>query len=80
VQPHERFARNLREQQLRVALSQQALGLACDLDPTEIRRLERAVRESRLSTRTTLFVAIRHDGHLSGCASRGRRSRSARGR
>lgn len=33
MQPHERFARTLRDQQLRVALSQEALGLACDLHP-----------------------------------------------
>ena len=48
--PHEQFAGNLRRERMRVGLSQEQLGNACDLHPTEVSRLERAVREPRLST------------------------------
>lgn len=50
MEPHERFAANLRRERTRVGLSQEALGHACDIHPTEVSRLERAVREPRLST------------------------------
>jgi transcriptional regulator with XRE-family HTH domain len=50
VTPHEQFAGNLRRERMRVGLSQEQLGNACDLHPTEVSRLERAVREPRLST------------------------------
>jgi transcriptional regulator with XRE-family HTH domain len=50
VEPLEQFARNLRRERIRLGLSQERLGDACDLHPTEVSRLERAVREPRLST------------------------------
>ena len=50
MEPHERFGANLRRERTRVGLSQEALGHACDIHPTEVSRLERAVREPRLST------------------------------
>jgi transcriptional regulator with XRE-family HTH domain len=58
VEPHERFARNLREERKRSGMSQEALGHACDLHPTEISRLERARREPRLSTIVRLARAL----------------------
>jgi len=59
LEPEERFGRNLREERLRLGLSQEALGHACDLHPTEISRLERAVREPRLSTIVRLARALK---------------------
>jgi transcriptional regulator with XRE-family HTH domain len=50
MHPREQFARNVRGNRLRLGLSQEALGDRCDLHPTEVSRLERAVREPRLST------------------------------
>jgi transcriptional regulator with XRE-family HTH domain len=50
MQPHERFAQNLRAQRTRARLSQEALGDLCGLHRTEISLLERAAREPRLST------------------------------
>jgi transcriptional regulator with XRE-family HTH domain len=50
MEPHERFARNLRAQRERRGLSQEALGYACGLHRTEVSLLERAGREPRLST------------------------------
>jgi transcriptional regulator with XRE-family HTH domain len=47
---HDRFARNLREQRVRVGLSQERLAYACNLHRTEISLLERGEREPRLST------------------------------
>lgn len=44
------FACNVRVNRLRLGLSQEALGDRCDLHSTEVSRLERAVREPRLST------------------------------
>jgi transcriptional regulator with XRE-family HTH domain len=44
------FARNVRANRLRLGLSQEALGDLCDLHATEVSRLERAVRDPRLST------------------------------
>lgn len=58
MKPHERFAANLRRERLRAGMSQEALGHACDLHPTEISRLERAVREPRLSTIVRLARAL----------------------
>ena len=58
MKPHERFAANLRSERLRAGMSQEALGHACDLHPTEISRLERAVREPRLSTIVRLARAL----------------------
>jgi len=59
VEPHERFGANLRRERTRAGLSQEALGHACDLHPTEISRLERATREPRLSTIVRLARALR---------------------
>lgn len=50
VEPHQHFARNLRDQRARRGLSQEALAHACGLHRTEISLLERAAREPRLST------------------------------
>jgi len=50
VEPQERFGRNLREHRLRLGMSQEALAHAAGLHPTEVSRLERAVRDPRLST------------------------------
>jgi transcriptional regulator with XRE-family HTH domain len=59
VEPHEQFARNLKTRRDSAGLSQEALGHACDLHPTEISRLERAVREPRLSTIVKLARALK---------------------
>jgi transcriptional regulator with XRE-family HTH domain len=58
VEPRERFAANLRSERKRAGLSQEALGHACDLHPTEISRLERAVRDPRLATIVRLARAL----------------------
>lgn len=52
------FARNLRLTRTTVGLSQEALAHAADLHPTEISRLERAVRDPRLSTVHRLARAL----------------------
>jgi transcriptional regulator with XRE-family HTH domain len=59
VIPHERFARNLRRERQLHGLSQEALGRACGLHPSEISRLERAMREPRLSTVVRLARALK---------------------
>lgn len=58
MEPHERFGQNVRRERLRLDMSQEALGFACNLHPTEISRLERAVREPRLSTIVRLAHAM----------------------
>lgn len=58
VEPHERFARNLRAERLRAGLSQEALADACDLHRTEVSLLERAGREPRLGTIVRLARAL----------------------
>jgi hypothetical protein len=50
VTPEERFAANLRRQRLAKGLSQEALAERTGLHPSEVSRLERAVREPRLGT------------------------------
>jgi transcriptional regulator with XRE-family HTH domain len=50
VSPEEQFARNLRRRREAAGLSQQQLADRTGLHPTEISRLERAVREPRLGT------------------------------
>jgi transcriptional regulator with XRE-family HTH domain len=50
VKPEQQFARNLREARLRIGFSQEELAERCRLHATEISRLERGVREPRLST------------------------------
>jgi transcriptional regulator with XRE-family HTH domain len=44
------FARNLRRERERAKLSQEALGFRCDLNTSEVSRLERARRDPRLAT------------------------------
>jgi len=58
VTARETFARNLREQRLTQKLSQEALGQRCDLDMSEISRLERSVRDPRLATIVKLGNAL----------------------
>jgi transcriptional regulator with XRE-family HTH domain len=50
VTPEERFAANLRRQRLAKGLSQEQLAEKTGLHPSEVSRLERAVREPRLGT------------------------------
>jgi transcriptional regulator with XRE-family HTH domain len=50
VSPEERFAANLRKYRAAARLSQEQLAEKTGLHPTEISRLERAVREPRLGT------------------------------
>jgi transcriptional regulator with XRE-family HTH domain len=50
VIPEERFAANLRRHRKAARLTQEELAERSGLHPTEISRLERAVREPRLGT------------------------------
>lgn len=50
MQPEQQFAENLRRARTAAGLSQEQLSDLCGLHSTEISRLERAVREPRLST------------------------------
>lgn len=50
MSPEEAFAANLRRLRLAAGLSQEQLAGRTGLHPTEISRLERAVREPRLGT------------------------------
>jgi transcriptional regulator with XRE-family HTH domain len=50
VTPEERFAANLRRCRKAAKLTQEQLAARTELHPTEISRLERAVREPRLGT------------------------------
>jgi transcriptional regulator with XRE-family HTH domain len=50
VTPEERFAANLRRCREAAKLTQEQLSDRAGLHPTEISRLERAVREPRLGT------------------------------
>jgi transcriptional regulator with XRE-family HTH domain len=50
VTPEERFAANLRRCRKTAKLTQEQLAARTELHPTEISRLERAVREPRLGT------------------------------
>jgi transcriptional regulator with XRE-family HTH domain len=54
----ETFARNLRTERKRLDLSQEALGFRCDLDTSEISRLERSARDPRLATIVKLARAL----------------------
>jgi transcriptional regulator with XRE-family HTH domain len=56
--PRETFARNLRSERQRLKLSQEALGFQCDLNTSEISRLERSVRDPRLATIVKLAQAL----------------------
>lgn len=48
--PRKRFAVNLKKARKKVGISQEELGLRCDLHRTEISLLERSRREPRLGT------------------------------
>ena len=50
MRPEQRFAANLRRLRRDAGLSQEQLADRTGLHPTEISRLERAVREPRLGT------------------------------
>jgi len=52
------FARNLRAERRRLALSQEALGYSCGLDTSEVSRLERSQRDPRLATIVKLARAL----------------------
>lgn len=58
AQPKRRFGANVRRHRLRLGLSQEALGFKCGLHPTEISRLERAMREPRLGTIVVIARAL----------------------
>ena len=50
MSPEERFASNLRRLRTGAKLTQEQLSARAGLHPTEVSRLERAVRDPRLST------------------------------
>jgi transcriptional regulator with XRE-family HTH domain len=52
------FAANLRRERKRLALSQEALGFRCDLNMSEISRLERSRRDPQLATIVKLANAL----------------------
>jgi transcriptional regulator with XRE-family HTH domain len=52
------FACNLRTERKRLELSQEALGFRCDLNTSEVSRLERCVRDPRLATIVKLAKAL----------------------
>jgi transcriptional regulator with XRE-family HTH domain len=54
----ETFAANLRAERKRLKLSQEALGHCCDLNMSEISRLERSKRDPRLATIVKLARAL----------------------
>jgi transcriptional regulator with XRE-family HTH domain len=58
MEPRDVFAANLRRERLRLGLSQEALGHACDLNMSEVSRLERAKRDPRLATIVKLARAL----------------------
>jgi transcriptional regulator with XRE-family HTH domain len=58
MEARRQFAQNLREQRIRLGLSQEALGDACGLHRTEISLLERSGRDPRLSTIVKLARAL----------------------
>jgi len=59
VDLEQRFAANLRRARVAAGLSQEQLGLRCDLHHIEISLLERARREPRLGTIVKLAEALR---------------------
>jgi transcriptional regulator with XRE-family HTH domain len=52
------FASNLRTERNRLKLSQEALGFRCDLNTSEVSRLERSARDPRLATIVKLARAL----------------------
>jgi transcriptional regulator with XRE-family HTH domain len=61
VEPRDQFAANLRRLRAAANLSQEALSDLAGLHSTEISRLERGVRDPRLSTIVRLARALRVD-------------------
>jgi transcriptional regulator with XRE-family HTH domain len=61
VEPREQFAANLRRLRTTAELSQEELSARSGLHATEISRLERGVRDPRLSTIVRLARALRVD-------------------
>jgi transcriptional regulator with XRE-family HTH domain len=59
VKPEQRFGRNLRAERERQGLSQEDLAGRAKLHSTEISRLERGVRDQRLSTISRLARALK---------------------
>lgn len=58
MEPEAIFGQNVRRRRESLNLSQEALGDLADLHMTEVSRLERAVREPRLSTIVRLARAL----------------------
>ena len=58
MEPRERFAVNLRQARQKKRISQEELGLRCELHRTEISLLERGGREPRLGTIVKLAGAL----------------------
>lgn len=58
MKPRERFAINLRKARQKKGISQEELGLRCDLHRTEISLLERGGREPRFGTMVKLASAL----------------------
>jgi transcriptional regulator with XRE-family HTH domain len=54
----ERFAINLRTERQRLALTQEALSERCDIDMSEVSRLERSMRDPKLGTIVKLAKAL----------------------
>lgn len=52
------FAANLKRERERLKLSQEALGFKCDLNTSEVSRLERSRRDPRLATIIKLARAL----------------------
>jgi transcriptional regulator with XRE-family HTH domain len=50
VNPRETFGANVKRERKRLKLSQEQLGELCDLNMTEVSRLEKAQRDPRLTT------------------------------
>jgi transcriptional regulator with XRE-family HTH domain len=59
VEPHERFAANMRQLRIQRQLSQEALGYRVELHRTEISLLERGLREPRPSTIVRVAHALK---------------------
>lgn len=59
MEPEVRFGRNVAYHRREQELSQEALAALADFHPTEISRLERGVREPRLSTIVRVARALK---------------------
>ena len=64
MEPRDQFGANLRRLRAAAELSQDGLSDLSGLHPTEISRLERGVRDPRLSTIVRLARALRVDPAL----------------